>query len=209
MHTIFTIGHSKRELAEFIELLRRHRVGLVVDVRKMPRSRSNPQFNGPDLKVSLEACGISYVHLESLTGFRGKAKLPVTNAWDNKSFQSYAAYMGSDDFSSGIEELIHLAEDKVPAVMCSEAVWWRCHRRMIADALVVRELDVRHILSTSEPQAHELTKFAKVVGNKVEYPDIPGKVPTTEPKKPTRGAPKKASPPAKKKREVKSRKDVM
>jgi uncharacterized protein (DUF488 family) len=191
MQTLFTIGHSNRELIEFIDLLQTHGIERIVDVRKMPRSRTHPQFNGPELARDLEALGISYAHLESLTGFRRGAKLVTDNAWENKSFQAYAAYMETMDFIEGIDTLISMGTEKVTAVMCSEAVWWRCHRRMIADGLLARGWEVRHILSKSAPSLHELTKMAKVEAGRVTYPKDPNAPPVTAPRKPTRGAPHK------------------
>jgi uncharacterized protein (DUF488 family) len=191
MRTLFTIGHSNREIEEFLELLQIHGIELIVDVRKMPRSRTNPQFNGPELADSLSTRGIAYTHLESLSGFRRGAKAVTTNAWENKSFQAYAAYMETPEFAAGIGALMEMSRQKSVAVMCSEAVWWRCHRRMIADALLARDCDVRHILSRSPASGHELTKFAKLVDGHVTYPEVPGSSPPTDRKKPTRGAPRK------------------
>jgi uncharacterized protein (DUF488 family) len=172
MHILFTIGHSNRELSEFVELLQIHGVKRLIDVRKMPRSRSNPQFNGPELAKDLKALEIEYSHLEALTGFRRGMKFTTQNAWENKSFQAYAAYMETPAFASGIDALVQMGQEKTSTVMCSEAVWWRCHRRMIADALVARGWEVRHILSRSAPAAHELTKFARIVDDRVTYPEI-------------------------------------
>lgn len=191
MPTLFTIGHSNRELPEFMELLQIHGIGLIVDVRKMPRSRTNPQFNGPELAEALKAEGRDYVHLESLTGFRRGEKRVSKNAWENKSFQAYAGYMETADFDAGIDVLKSLGAQKKVAIMCSEAVWWRCHRRMIADALVAQGWDVLHIMSRSAPSHHQLTNIARVEDGRVTYPEIPGAVPAQGPKKPTRGAPLK------------------
>lgn len=198
MRTVFTIGHSNREIDVFLDLLKVHGIELIIDVRKMPRSRSNPQFNGPELAAILETHGIAYSHLESLTGFRKGAKVVSRNAWENKSFQAYAAYMETADFARGIDELIQRSQEKATAVMCSEAVWWRCHRRMIADALLARGWEVRHILSQSSPSPHELTKFARAEAGRVTYPEDPAAPPSNAPKKPTRGAPhrKRNQPPA-------------
>jgi uncharacterized protein (DUF488 family) len=171
MHTLFTIGHSNRELAEFIELLQIHGIKRLIDVRKMPRSRSNPQFNGPELAKDLKALGIEYNHLEALTGFRRGMKFNTKNAWENKSFQAYAAYMETPEFEAGIDALMQMGQERTSAVMCSEAVWWRCHRRMISDAMLARAWEVRHILSHSAPASHELTKFAQIVDGRVTYPE--------------------------------------
>lgn len=191
MHTLFTIGHSNREIEDFLELLQTHGIEVIVDVRKMPRSRTNPQFNGPELTDSLSTRGIAYTHLESLTGFRRGAKAVTMNAWENKSFQAYAAFMETPEFATGIDALIDISRQKSVAVMCSEAVWWRCHRRMIADALLARGCDVRHILSRSPASRHELTKFARLIDGNVTYPQVPGTSTPTDRRKPTRGAPRK------------------
>lgn len=169
VNTIFTIGHSNRGLDEFMALLKQNGIEHVVDVRKIPRSRSNPQYNLEDLFKSLQAEGLSYSHLENLCGFRSKAKVALESAWENKSFQAYAAYMGTSEFKDGIQALVDLAKTEVPAIMCSEAVWWRCHRRMIADALLGLGLDVRHILSPSAPVPHQLTEFAQLIDGQVSY----------------------------------------
>lgn len=174
MQIVYTIGHSNRELAEFLELLKIHGVDLIVDVRKMPRSRTNPQFNGPELAEVLKSQGKAYTHLESLTGFRRGPKIVTDNAWENKSFQAFASYMETPEFAAGIEALMGLASEKNAAVMCSEAVWWRCHRRMIADAMLAKGWEVRHILSKSAAARHEFSKMAKVVAGQVTYPVVPG-----------------------------------
>jgi uncharacterized protein (DUF488 family) len=174
MHSVYTIGHSPRELAEFLELLEIHGVDLIVDARKMPRSRTNPQFNGPELAEVLQSQGKAYTHLESLTGFRRGAKLVTQNAWENKSFQAFASYMETLEFSAGIETLIDLASKKTAAIMCSEAVWWRCHRRMIADAMLARGWEVRHILSKSAASRHDFSKMARFDKGRVTYPAMPG-----------------------------------
>jgi uncharacterized protein (DUF488 family) len=202
MQSLYTIGHSNRELAEFLELLEIHGVDLIVDVRKMPRSRTNPQFNGPELAEVLQSQGKAYTHLESLTGFRRGAKLVTENAWENKSFQAFASYMETSEFAAGIEALMSLASEKTAAIMCSEAVWWRCHRRMIADAMLARGWEVRHILSKSPASQHEFSKIARLVDGRVTYPPVPGAPTLKDKTKPTRGSPKKktrlnrADPPA-------------
>ncbi|HET9236681.1 MAG TPA: DUF488 domain-containing protein [Oligoflexus sp.] len=194
MQSVFTIGHSNRELAEFLELLKIHGIDLIVDVRKMPRSRTNPQFNGPELAEVLQSEGRAYAHLESLTGFRRGAKLVTENAWENKSFQAFASYMETPEFAAGLETLMDLATEKTVAVMCSEAVWWRCHRRMIADAMLARGWEVRHILSKSAAPQHELSKIARVYEGRVTYPPVPGAPVVRDKTKVTRGAPKKKRP---------------
>ena len=137
--TIFTIGHSTRPLSELMDLLREAQIELLVDVRSVPRSRTNPQFNIDVLPEALAAAGVGYVHLPALGGLRHRRKttMPSPNAlWQNASFRNYADYAGTEAFRVGIEELEALGRDKSCAIMCAEAVWWRCHRRIIADYLL-------------------------------------------------------------------------
>jgi len=167
---IFTIGHSTRPLDEFIALLRSHGVKRVIDIRTIPRSRHNPQFNGETLGPALRAARIGYVQLKKLGGLR-HAKADSKNlGWHNASFRGFADYMQTPEFEEGLDRAIRLAEDKPSALMCAEAVPWRCHRSMVADALTVRDFPVEHILSASKPHAHKLTSFAKVRGTKITYP---------------------------------------
>jgi uncharacterized protein (DUF488 family) len=174
--TVFTIGHSTRPLKEFIQLLKAHGVQRVVDVRSIPRSRHNPQFNRESLARHLRAARIGYVHLKKLGGLR-HAKSDSTNlGWHNTSFRGFADYMQTTDFASGLARLEKLAEVRPSAMMCAEAVPWRCHRSLIADALVVRDFPVEHIMSSARAQAHELTPFARVRGLQITYPtDKPAK----------------------------------
>jgi uncharacterized protein (DUF488 family) len=167
---IFTIGHSTRPLDEFIGLLRSHGVERVIDIRTIPRSRHNPQFNGETLGPALRAARIGYVQLKKLGGLR-HAKTDSKNlGWHNASFRGFADYMQTPEFEEGLDRAIRLAEDKPSALMCAEAVPWRCHRSMVADALTVRDFPVEHIVSASKPNVHKLTSFAKVRGTKVTYP---------------------------------------
>ncbi len=166
---IFTIGHSNREWPEFLDLLRKNGIDLLVDVRKLPRSRANPQYNAETIAKALEKTGIGYTHLESLTGFRKGTQLTVESAWENKSFKAYAAYMRSPEFKAGLDELLRLSAGRSVAIMCSEAVWWRCHRRMIADALIARGYEVRDILSEKAPLPHQLTTIGHVQDGEVFY----------------------------------------
>jgi uncharacterized protein (DUF488 family) len=173
---VFTIGHSTRPLNEFIELLKAHDVKRVVDVRSIPRSRHNPQFNRESLAKHLRAARIGYVHLKKLGGLR-HAKSDSTNlGWHNSSFRGFADYMQTLDFNTGLARLEKLASAKPSAMMCAEAVPWRCHRSLIADALVVRHFPVEHIMGNARTQAHELTPFARVRGLQITYPtDKPAK----------------------------------
>ena len=170
MTEIFTIGHSTRSIEQFIELLKRNDVQQLVDIRTIPRSRHNPQFEQTALEQSLPANGIAYTYLKELGGLRSKAELSVNAGWRNKSFRNYADYMQTVDFSNGIEELLDLAREKTTAIMCAEAVPWRCHRSLVGDALLVRGYSVRDIMSETSTKEHTLTSFAVVDGVTLTYP---------------------------------------
>ena len=171
----FTIGHSTRPIEEFAALLKAAEIELVVDVRTVPRSRTNPQFNRDVLPASLAPHGVAYEHLPELGGLRGLQRnvSPDVNAfWDNASFHNYADYAMSAEFRSGLEKLRELGRATRSSVMCAEAVWWQCHRQLIADALVARGIEVRHIVSAAAPEPHKLTEFARVEGTRVAYPGL-------------------------------------
>jgi uncharacterized protein (DUF488 family) len=168
--TIFTIGHSTRSVEEFIALLLAHHVELVVDVRTVPRSRRNPQFSRETLPDSLQAAGIGYEHAAALGGFRRPGRESPNAGWRNTSFRGYADYMQTSTFVAAIETLAERAERQRPAVMCAEAVPWRCHRSLIADALVARGMRVEEITSATRTQPHAMTSFAHVEGTVVTYP---------------------------------------
>lgn len=170
MPKIFTIGHSTRAIEEFIELLRMHEITQLVDIRTIPKSRRNPQYGQDQLESSLNEAGIDYVYLKALGGLRSKAKESVNDAWENASFRNYADYMQTDAFVEGIDELIALAEERVTAIMCAEAVPWRCHRRLVSDALLVRGVDSCEIISATSERPHTMTPFAVVDGLKITYP---------------------------------------
>jgi uncharacterized protein (DUF488 family) len=167
---VLTIGHSTRSLEDFISLLRAHGVTLVVDVRTVPRSRNNPQFNKTSLPKSLQKAGLGYVHLSGLGGLRHPVRNSVNLGWRNASFRGYADYMQTPEFEKALDELIQLANHDRIALMCAEAVPWRCHRSLIADALLARGIRSGHIMSPTRRQAHTLTPFASVDGTKVTYP---------------------------------------
>ena len=171
--TVFTIGHSTRELPEFIEMLRAHGVTRLVDVRSVPRSRKNPQFNLDTLPAALEASGIGYIHCPELGGLRHARADSANTGWRNASFRGYADYMQTPAFTQAVEQLTALAEDEPLALMCAEAVPWRCHRSLISDALTVRGIAVRHIMSETRANPHRLTPFARVDGLQVRYPEDP------------------------------------
>ncbi len=168
--TMFTIGHSTRSSDEFVALVKEHGVTLVVDVRTIPRSRHNPQFNLNVLPRTLEAAGIRYLHLAGLGGLRrAKADSPNTG-WQNLSFRGFADYMQTEEFTRSLEELLDLARTDTIAVMCAEAVPWRCHRSLIADALTVRGLPVVDVIGPSSVRDHRLTPWAHVEGTRLTYP---------------------------------------
>ena len=170
---IFTIGHSTRALDEFLFLLHESSIAALADVRAIPMSRRYPHFNAPALAAGLAAMGIAYVPMPELGGRRGKARdvPPETNAlWENQSFHNYADYAMSRAFADALAELRALAHRGRTAVMCSEAVWWRCHRRIIADYLIAEGEDVRHILGPGKVEMALLTPGAITVEAAVRYP---------------------------------------
>jgi uncharacterized protein (DUF488 family) len=167
---LLTIGHSTRPIVEFIDILRAHGVELLVDVRTLPKSRYNPQFNRENLPASLAASGIDYRHLPGLGGLRHPRKDSTNTGWRNDSFRGYADYMQTPEFEQSLDELLVLAADRKVAIMCAESVPWRCHRSMIADALTARAIEVRHILSAAKADPHRLTSFARIEGGRVTYP---------------------------------------
>ena len=167
---VLTIGHSTRTLDEFIALLKAHAVTLVVDVRTIPRSRHNPQFNEDSLPDSLKKAGMGYVHMPGLGGLRHAKHNSVNAGWRNASFRGYADYMQTPEFEKQIEELIQLAKEHRIALMCAEAVPWRCHRSLIGDALTVRGIRTEDIMSLKLRRLHTLTPFAHVRGSTVMYP---------------------------------------
>lgn len=167
---IFTVGHSTRSIEEFIALLEAHGIEAVVDVRTVPRSRRNPQFNRETLPQSLQAADIGYEHVAALGGFRRPSPLSTNAGWRNASFRGYADYMQTTAFAAAIENLAERAESQRLAVMCAEAVPWRCHRSLIADALLVRGVQVEEIISATRTQPHAMTSFARVEGTTITYP---------------------------------------
>lgn len=167
---VFTVGHSSRTLADFIALLAAYAVTRLVDVRTVPRSRHNPQFNGDTLPSALAIEGIHYVHAAGLGGFRRAGPESSNSGWRNASFRGYADYMQTAEFAQNLASLIELAEQEQIALMCAEAVPWRCHRSLIADALVVHGLGVEEIINQTRCQSHTLTPFANVAGTLITYP---------------------------------------
>jgi uncharacterized protein (DUF488 family) len=166
----FTIGHSTHALAAFAALLGRHGVRQVADVRRFPGSRRNPQFAREALADGLAGHGIGYAHLEALGGRRSVTRGSPNDGWENAAFRGYADHMATAAFAAGLAELEALAAAEPTAVMCAEALWWQCHRRLVSDALVVRGWTVDHIGSDGELAAHALTPFAAVDGEALTYP---------------------------------------
>ena len=167
---VLTIGHSTRTIEEFIRLLQAHGVTRVVDVRTVPRSRHNPQFNLDTLPASLMPAGIGYIHMPELGGLRHTTPASINTGWRNASFRGYADYMQTPGFAKAVDKLIQVAGEDRVALMCAEAVPWRCHRSLIADALLVRGIRSEDIMSVTRRQVHALTSFAKVDGLRVTYP---------------------------------------
>jgi uncharacterized protein (DUF488 family) len=174
---VLTVGHSDRPLQDFLRVLRAHRVTLVADVRKMPRSRRNPQFGPDTLPEALRGDGIGYVHIPGLGGLRRSRPDSPNAGWRNASFRGYADYMLTPEFEQGLRELLEQARGQRAAVMCAEAVPWRCHRSLIADALSVRGVAVEHILGASRTRPHVLRPWARVQGTRVTYPAPAGPTP--------------------------------
>jgi len=170
---VLTVGHSTRPIADFIALLRAHGVTQLVDVRTVPRSRHNPQFGGDALAASLAAESIGYSHVAALGGLRSPRAGSINGGWRNRSFQGYADYMQTEAFADAVMTLIALAERERVAIMCAEAVPWRCHRSLIADALVARGVAACEIVSAKRLQPHRMTPFAVVEGARVTYPPEP------------------------------------
>ena len=167
---MFTVGHSTHEAEDFVALLRRHAIEALVDVRRFPGSRRHPQFNSEALERTLADAGIEYVHLEGLGGRRNPEAGSPNAGWQVGQFRGYADHMESDEFAAALTRLRELAAAKRTAVMCAEAQWWRCHRRLLSDALLVRGYEVIHIGARGETQAHALTDFAVAEGERLSYP---------------------------------------
>ena len=169
---VLTVGHSTRSIEEFIQLLEAHGVRRIVDVRTVPRSRHNPQFGKEALAKSLKKAGIGYELMPGLGGLRRPLPDSVNTGWRNKSFRGYADYMQTPQFQQSLQQLIAVASRECVAIMCAEAVPWRCHRSLIADALAARGIVAEHIMSASRRNAHKLTSFAHIRGESVVYPAV-------------------------------------
>ncbi len=167
---VFSIGHSTRSFDEFAALLDAHGIRQVADIRTIPRSRRHPQFERDTLAASVAARGLAYRHLPGLGGLRRPRRDSPNTAWRNESFRGYADYMGTAAFEGAVEELLVFASAGPTAVMCAEAVWWRCHRSLLADALVARGVEVWHVTSSGPPTQHQLNPMARIVNHQVTYP---------------------------------------
>lgn len=168
--TIWTIGHSTRPIDEFLTLLKAHGIERLIDVRTVPRSRHNPQFNSDALAESLKKAGLTYVHMPQLGGLRKPMKDSINAGWQNAGFRGYADYMQTEEFGKALQALMASGTGQRTAIMCAEAVPWRCHRSLIADALVSRSWAVLHIMAEHRADPHSFTPFAKVAHGRVTYP---------------------------------------
>ncbi len=169
--TIYTIGHSTRSIEEFVDLLKANKIEKLIDIRSFPGSRKYPQFNKENLESSIPKYDIQYEHMVNLGGRRKVQKNSKNNRWLNESFRGYADYMETSQFESAAHKLEHKAINQRTAIMCSEAVWWRCHRSMISDYLKARGWSVEHIMSINRNEEHHYTSPAIIEGEKVIYSD--------------------------------------
>ncbi len=165
-----TIGHSTRSIEEFLDILKTHAVDLLVDVRTIPKSRHNPQFTRETLEASLRHASVAYLHMPSLGGLRHARKDSINTGWKNASFRGYADYMQTPEFENALADLLKQAAGRRAALMCAEAVPWRCHRSLIADALLTRGVEIFHILGVHNINPHRLTPFARLHGSALIYP---------------------------------------
>jgi uncharacterized protein (DUF488 family) len=168
---VFTVGHATRSTEDFVALLKAHGIQLLVDVRTVPRSRHNPQFNRDTLPDTLQSAGIAYLHLAELGGLRKPRSDSTNTGWRNLSFRGYADYMQTPEFENGLARLIDEARKYRTAIMCAEAVPWRCHRSLIADALMARNVEVFELSSVKRATPHKITPFAHIEGPRVTYPE--------------------------------------
>ena len=168
--TIFTIGHSTHSIEEFADILKAHDIEFVVDVRTIPKSRHNPQYDSDRLAATLHRHAIGYKHLPGLGGLRHTKKESINTAWENLSFRGFADYMQTEDFERSLNTLIETAGKQTTAIMCAEAVPWRCHRSLIADALLARGITVMDIMGKTSSKAHTMTPWAHVMGTMITYP---------------------------------------
>jgi uncharacterized protein (DUF488 family) len=167
---VYTIGHSTRTIDEFVEMLKTYGVSLLVDVRTVPRSRHNPQFNKETLPTSLKQFSIKYIHMPEIGGLRHPKRDSINLAWENSGFRGYADYMQTPEFNAALLKIIALARENRLVLMCAEALPWKCHRNLLSDALVVRHIKVEHIISKTDTINHQLNELAHVEGTKITYP---------------------------------------
>lgn len=167
--TVWTIGHSTRTTEEFVELLKINQIDTIVDVRRWTLSKKHPHFSGTELPPALLAEGINYHWIEALGGRRDTTPDSPHVVWRNASFRGYADHMQTDTFAEGFDELVNMTASRKVAIMCSEAVWWRCHRSMISDDLRAHGIEVRHILSKTQTMSHPMTAPARIVDGKLTY----------------------------------------
>lgn len=168
---IYTIGHSTRPIGEFIDILKGYGIERLIDVRSVPRSGHNPQFNERPLRVSMQAAGFDYIHMVGLGGFRKPVEGSTNGGWRNSAFRGYADYMQTPEFEENLDRLLDLAREKTTAIMCAEAVPWRCHRSLISDALIARGVMVTDIFDATTARVHEMSSFAVVeMSGRLSYP---------------------------------------
>lgn len=168
--TIYTLGHSTRQLDELVDILEQFDIRFLADVRSIPQSRYNPQFNSDSFSEQLKKHGITYRHIAELGGLRHTRNDSPNTGWRNAAFRGYADYMQTDDFNRAVDDLLDKAAETTTAVMCAEAVPWRCHRTLLSDALLVRDVEVVHILDKNQTRPATLTDFAEVNGTDITYP---------------------------------------
>ncbi|EJL03007.1 MULTISPECIES: DUF488 family protein [Pseudomonas] len=172
-YPVYTIGHSTKTLDQFVDIVKGFSIGMIIDVRTVPRSRTNPQYNLDTFGQQLANVGIGHEQIAQLGGLRKKSRTvgdEVNSFWDNRSFHNYADYALSDEFEEGLDRLLELSRTQRCAIMCAEAVWWRCHRRIIADYLLLRGIEVIHIMDKDKSTKAVLNPAAKVTGLKLTYP---------------------------------------
>lgn len=167
--TVWTVGHSTHSSEEFTEILRAHQIEVLVDVRSFPGSRRYPHFNKTELSRQLDSIGVVYLHLPALGGRRRGSVNSKNTAWQNSSFRAYADHMETEEFKEGIETLLELAGPKRTAIMCAEALWWRCHRSLVADYLKSNSVEVLHILNAQKTEKHPYTSAARIVEGRLSY----------------------------------------
>ena len=166
---VWTIGHSTRSIDEFLRVLAAYGIETLADVRRFPGSRRHPQFGGDALAASLRSHGIDYAWIEQLGGRRRRSDAAAPSAWRHPSFQAYADHVASEEFAAGLDELMHLAAAGRTAIMCSELLWWRCHRAIISDVLLFSGVAVTHILSADKSSAHSYTSPARLADGELTY----------------------------------------